>query len=138
MIDMLRAVIDQGTGRRLRFKYQFEGPIAGKTGTTNNNSDGWFVGFVPRLVTACWVGGEERDIHFNSMSLGQGASTALPVWAYYMKKVFRNKALGYSPTEEFELQTDSVSTNGIQIGAGVDEGEVQLTPPEGTTEDVFD
>ena len=138
MIDMLRAVVDQGTGRRLRFKYRLEGPIAGKTGTTNNNSDGWFVGFVPRLVTACWVGGEERDIHFNSMSLGQGASTALPVWAYYMKKVFRNKALGYSPAEEFELKADSISATGIQIGAGADEGEVELTPPEGTTEDVFD
>ena len=65
MIDMMQAVIDQGTGRRLRFKYGLEGPIAGKTGTTNNNSDGWFVGYVPRLVTACWVGGEDRDIHFN-------------------------------------------------------------------------
>ena len=140
MIDMLRAVIDQGTGRRLRFKYQLDGPIAGKTGTTNNNSDGWFVGFVPRLVTACWVGGEDRDIHFNSMSLGQGASTALPVWAYYMKKVYRTKALGYDPNEDFVMIIDSTSIagEGVQIGGGVDDTDVSLTPPEGTTEDVFD
>ncbi len=103
MIDMLRGVVDQGTGRRLRFKYDLKGPIAGKTGTTNGNSDGWFVGCVPRLVTACWVGGEERDIHFASTSMGQGASSALPIWAYYMKKVYKNKALGYREDEQFDI-----------------------------------
>lgn len=101
MLDMLQAVIDQGTGGRLRFKYGLNGPIAGKTGTTNNNSDGWFVGIVPRLVTACWVGGEDRDIHFNSMAFGQGASSALPIWAYYMKKVYHDKNLGYKEDEPF-------------------------------------
>lgn len=70
MLDMMQAVIDQGTGRRLRFKYNIKGQIAGKTGTTNENSDGWFMGCVPRLVTACWVGGEERSIHFASMAMG--------------------------------------------------------------------
>ena len=103
MIDMLRGVVDQGTGRRLRFKYDLKGPIAGKTGTTNGNSDGWFVGCVPRLVTACWVGGEERDIHFASTSMGQGASSALPIWAYYMKKIYKNKALGYREDEQFDI-----------------------------------
>lgn len=103
MIDMMRAVVDQGTGRRLRFKFGLNGPIAGKTGTTNNNSDGWFVGYIPRLVTSCWVGGEDRDIHFNSTSMGQGASTALPIWAYYMKKVFQNSSLGYDQNEEFTV-----------------------------------
>jgi penicillin-binding protein 1A len=88
MLDMLQGVVDAGTGIRLRYKYNFTAPIAGKTGTTNSNSDGWFVGCVPRLITACWVGGEDRDIHFLSTSLGQGASTALPVWAEYMKKVY--------------------------------------------------
>ena len=87
MIDMMKAVIDHGTGRRLRYAYNLKNPIAGKTGTTNDNSDGWFVGCVPQLVTAVWVGGDERDIHFNSTSLGQGAATALPIWALYMKKV---------------------------------------------------
>ena len=103
MLDMMQAVIDQGTGRRLRFKYDIKGQIAGKTGTTNENSDGWFMGCVPRLVTACWVGGEERSIHFSSMAMGQGASSALPIWAYYMKKVYRDHSLGYKDTEVFDI-----------------------------------
>ena len=103
MLDMLRAVVDAGTGIRLRYRYNFTAPIAGKTGTTNSNSDGWFVGCVPRLVTACWVGGEDRDIHFLSTSLGQGASTALPIWANYMKKVYEDSTLGYSQDESFEI-----------------------------------
>jgi penicillin-binding protein 1A len=103
MLDMLQAVIDQGTGRRLRSKYNLTGPIAGKTGTTNDNSDGWFMGLVPRLVTACWVGGEERTIHFNSMQMGQGSSSALPIWAYFMTKVYNDRLLGYSQTEDFAI-----------------------------------
>lgn len=103
MLDMMQAVIDQGTGRRLRSKYDIKGQIAGKTGTTNENSDGWFMGCVPRLVTACWVGGEERSIHFASMAMGQGASSALPIWAYYMKKIYRDGSLGYKDTEEFDI-----------------------------------
>lgn len=103
MIEMLQAVVNQGTGKRLRYKYKLEADMAGKTGTTNDNADGWFVGFVPRLVTACWVGGEDRDIHFNSTSMGQGASTALPVWALYMNKIYRNAALGYRQDEKFFL-----------------------------------
>lgn len=139
MIDMMRAVIDQGTGRRLRFKYNLQGPIAGKTGTTNNNSDGWFVGYVPRLVTACWVGGEDRDIHFNSMNMGQGASSALPIWAYYMTKVYRNKVLGYDPMEPFDTPQDSLNAAAAtQIGGGLTDPNVQQTPPSGTFDDVFD
>ncbi|MDY6249570.1 MAG: transglycosylase domain-containing protein [Bacteroidaceae bacterium] len=128
MLDMLQAVIDQGTGGRLRFKYGLNGPIAGKTGTTNNNSDGWFVGIVPRLVTACWVGGEDRDIHFNSMAFGQGASSALPIWAYYMKKVYHDKNLGYKEDEPFAYpegftlcgqisaaESDSVGTEILEV-----------------------
>lgn len=103
MLDMMQAVIDQGTGRRLRGKFGLTASIAGKTGTTNDNSDGWFMGCVPRLVTACWVGGEERDIHFNSMAIGQGAASALPIWAYYMKKVYSDKQLGYSQDEKFDI-----------------------------------
>lgn len=108
MTDMLKAVIDQGTGVRLRYKYEFKGDIAGKTGTTNRNSDGWFVGYVPRLVTACWVGGEDRDIHFNSTSMGQGATVALPIWAYYMKKVYRDASLGYRQDEKFKVSNDTI------------------------------
>lgn len=104
MLDMMKAVIDAGTGQRLRYRYGFKADIAGKTGTTNSNSDGWFVGCVPRLVTACWVGGEERDIHFLSTAMGQGAATALPVWALYMKKVYEDESLGYSQDEKFTIK----------------------------------
>ena len=106
MIDMLKAVIDEGTGRRLRFKYRFTAEIAGKTGTTNNNSDGWFMGFTPSLVSGCWVGGDDRDIHFTSMSDGQGASMALPIWALYMQKVYADESLGYSQEETFNIPED--------------------------------
>ena len=108
MLDMLEAVVDAGTGIRLRYKYKFDAQIAGKTGTTNSNSDGWFVGCVPRLITACWVGGEERDIHFLTASMGQGAATALPVWAEYMKKVYADTSLGYSQEERFDIPLDSL------------------------------
>jgi len=98
----MKAVIDYGTGRRLRYKYEMEGPIAGKTGTTNSNSDGWFVGCVPQLVTAVWVGGDERDIHFNSTAIGQGSASALPIWALYMRRVYADKSLGYDPERDFD------------------------------------
>ena len=105
MIDMMKAVIDEGTGRRLRFKYGFTADIAGKTGTTNN-SDGWFMGYTPSLVSGCWVGGDDRDIHFTSMSDGQGASMALPIWALYMQKVYADESLGYSQEEQFNIPED--------------------------------
>ena len=103
MLDMLRAVIDGGTGGRVRFRYNITCEMGGKTGTTNRNSDAWFMGFTPSLVSGCWVGGEDRDIHFDSMAMGQGASMALPVWALYMKKVFADKTLGYSEAEKFDV-----------------------------------
>ena len=106
MISMLRAVIDEGTGKRLRSKYGFTADICGKTGTTNDNSDGWFMGFTPRLVAGCWVGGDERTIHFNSTANGQGAAAALPIWALFMKKVYADKSLGYSQDEKFDIPED--------------------------------
>lgn len=105
MLVLLRGVIDGGTGGRIRHKYNIEGEIGGKTGTTNRNSDAWFIGFTPQLVSGCWVGGEDRDIHFDSMTYGQGASMALPIWAYYMQKIYKDKTLDYSPDVRFELPT---------------------------------
>ena len=115
MLNMLEGVVNEGTGVRLRYKYKFTGPIAGKTGTTNSNSDGWFVGCVPHLVTACWVGGEERDIHFLSTSMGQGAATALPVWANYMQKVYNDASLGYVQTDSFDVKVDSLQLVGDSL-----------------------
>lgn len=106
MLVELMAVVDEGTAGRLRHAYHLEGMIGGKTGTTNRNSDAWFVGFTPQLVSGCWVGGEERDIHFDSMRMGQGASMALPIWAYYMKKVYRHPELGYSSEADFNIPPD--------------------------------
>lgn len=106
MLEMLMAVIDQGTGGRIRYKYNLNCPMGGKTGTTNRNADAWFMGFTPSLVSGCWVGGEDRDIHFDSMRMGQGATMALPIWAYYMQKVFADRSLGYDPEEKFDIPED--------------------------------
>lgn len=106
MIVELRAVVDEGTAGRLRFKYNIPGEIGGKTGTTNNNSDAWFIGFTPQLVSGVWVGGDDRDIHFDSMRMGQGATMALPIWAYYMKKIYRDTKLPYDSTATFDVPED--------------------------------
>ena len=103
MLYMLKAVVDGGTASRLRFKYNLKGDLAGKTGTTNRNSDAWFMGLTPTLVNACWVGGDDRDIHFESMSMGQGATMALPIFALYMQKVYQDKQLGYNEDAIFDL-----------------------------------
>jgi len=102
MLDMLKGVIDGGTGARLRrAPYKITAPMGGKTGTTQNNSDGWFMCFTPSLISGVWVGGEDRSIHFDRMADGQAASMALPVFALYMKKVYEDPSLGYSPSEQF-------------------------------------
>ncbi|CCY65240.1 penicillin-binding protein 1A [Prevotella sp. CAG:1124] len=106
MLEMLRAVMNGGTGSRMRYRYNIECDMGGKTGTTNRNADAWFMGFTPSLVSGCWVGGEDRDIHFDSTRMGQGANMALPIWAYYMKKVFADKSLGYDPNEKFDIPED--------------------------------
>ncbi len=116
MVNLMEGVTQGGSGTRLRttgydkwraeyreiitgYPYAFKNPIAGKTGTTQNNSDGWFMGMVPNLVTGVWVGGEDRATHFKSITYGQGASMALPIWGLYMKKNYANKDLGVSDGE---------------------------------------
>ena len=116
MLVMLRAVINEGTGGRVRSRYGITADMGGKTGTTNSNSDGWFMGFIPSLVSGCWVGGEERDIHFDTMTYGQGASLALPIWAKYMNKVFADPTLGYDPAEEFQLPEGFDPCAGSEVG----------------------
>lgn len=96
MIQLMKGVVETGTGIRLRFKYKFENPVAGKTGTTQNQSDGWFMGITPDLTTGVWVGAEDRSVHFRSISLGQGANMALPIWALYMRKVYNDQTLNIS------------------------------------------
>ena len=103
MLYMLKAVVDGGTAGRLRFKYNLKGEIGGKTGTTNKNSDAWFVGVLPTLVSVCWVGGDDRDIHFDTMDMGQGATMALPIFAYYMQQVYADAQLGYNENALFDM-----------------------------------
>ena len=116
-LNLLKGVTEEGSGRRLRheganlnnyvyenvvtgYPYEFDNPIAGKTGTTQNQSDGWFMGMVPNLVTGVWVGAEDRATHFETIAYGQGATMALPIWGLYMKKCYENESLGIS-VEDF-------------------------------------
>ncbi|MBP1618738.1 MAG: glycosyltransferase family 51, candidate bifunctional family beta-glycosyltransferase/PBP [Bacteroidetes bacterium] len=106
MLDMLRSVIDGGTGGRIRSQFKVTAPLGGKTGTTQENSDGWFMCFSPDLVMGCWVGGDERTIRFNSMSEGQGATMALPVIGKFLQKLYGNPKLGYSQSTQFPTIKD--------------------------------
>lgn len=110
MVELMRGVMDGGTGSRMRFKYNIKSPMGGKTGTTNDNSDGWFVGYTPSLAFGAWVGGDERDVHFASMNYGQGAASALPVVGIFLNKVYADETLGYDRNEEFELPQEIAAT----------------------------
>jgi len=104
MIYMLQKVVTEGTGMRLRGnQYKLYMPMGGKTGTSQNHSDGWFVGFTPELVAGCWVGGEDRAIHFDNMDLGQGARMALPIYGGFMQRVYNDSTLGYSWEADFDI-----------------------------------
>lgn len=107
MIDLMKGVTDRGTGKWVRTKYGINSEVASKTGTTNDNSDGWFIGITPNLVTGVWVGCEDRFAHFISTARGQGAATALPIWSYYMQEVYKNgKTLGVTVDDKFEKPDD--------------------------------
>ena len=101
MVQMMRAVVDNGTAVRLRFRYGLKGEIAGKTGTTNDNSDGWFIGYTPKITAGVWVGAEDRYVHFTRTDLGQGANMALPIWGLWMQKVLADGTLGISASDVF-------------------------------------
>ncbi|MFM8978581.1 MAG: penicillin-binding transpeptidase domain-containing protein, partial [Bacteroidota bacterium] len=97
MTKIMQKVVDGGTASRLRYRYQLTGDFAGKTGTTQNNSDGWFIGFHPNLVAGAWVGADDRAVHFRSTSLGGGANTALPIFGLFMQKVMADSRLNLKP-----------------------------------------
>ncbi len=116
MITLLKNVVDMtgryngeyysGTANRLRWKYEFTGELAGKTGTTQNQSDGWFIGLAPRLTAAAWVGGEDRSIHFDMLGMGAGGNMALPIYAEFMKRVYADSTLNITQEDEFERPLD--------------------------------
>lgn len=103
MLFMLKNVVDGGTAGRLRSRHGLAMPLGGKTGTTNSNSDAWFVGFTPEIVAGCWVGGEDPSVRFSSMAFGQGAAAALPIFGYFMKRVYGDPKLGYKISTPFDL-----------------------------------
>ena len=140
ILDLLKGVTESGSGIRLRsvytsggkavtgFPYKFENPIAGKTGTTQNQSDGWFMGIVPNLATGVWTGGEDRATHFEGITKGQGATMSLPSWALFMKKCYDDKSLNISK-EDFE-EPENLSIN-IKCEEKVEEGKNEI--PDGDT-----
>ncbi len=139
-VNLLEGVTQYGSGRRLRgtwateaehykravtgYPYDFDNPIAGKTGTTQNQSDGWFMGMVPNLVTGVWVGAEDRSVHFPTLTYGQGATMALPIWGMYMKKVYEDKQLDVSKGEFPKPENLSIETNCDNYGKNnIEEGD---------------
>lgn len=112
MLQLMKGVVQIGTGVRLRYRYKLNMPIAGKTGTTQNNSDGWFMGITPDLVSGCWTGAEDRAVHFDRTEMGQGASMALPIWARYMQKIYADKTIKISqddfekPAKKIDVEMD--------------------------------
>lgn len=131
MLDLMKGVVEHGTGIRLKATYKFDNPIAGKTGTTNNHSDGWFMGLTPQLSTGIWVGCEDRSAHFRTLTLGQGANMALPIWAIYMKKVYADSTINLS-MEDFEPPLEPLS---VEINC--DKYESQQRIKRVTREDEF-
>lgn len=109
MLQLMRGVVESGTGIRLRYRYGYNNEIAGKTGTTQNQSDGWFMGITPKLTTGIWVGAEDRSVHFRSIRLGQGANMALPIWAIYMRKVYADPSLNIKKTDKFQSPLKDIS-----------------------------
>lgn len=119
MLELMKGVVESGTGMRLRFRYGLNHPIAGKTGTTQNQSDGWFMGVTPQLAAGVWVGAEDRGIRFRTITLGQGANTSLPIWALFMQKVYADETIGLSK-ENFERPSRPLT---VEINCGRSEQE---------------
>ena len=137
IVSILLNVVDSGTGASLRSRYGITAQMGGKTGTTNSNSDSWFMGFTPDLVTGVWVGGEERYIHFNSMAFGQGARAALPIYGLYMKKVYADRKLPYSQDTKFKFPEDMVLCGSEYSSYGAVETESDGQPEE-TMDQMFE
>ena len=139
IINLLEGVTESGSGVRLRtqgakypnniatgYPYKFTNPIAGKTGTTQNQSDGWFIGMVPNLSTGVWVGAEDRSVHFPDLGRGQGASMALPIWALYMKKCYADKSLDVSKGEFEKPEKLTISVDCKSYKKDLEESETGL------------
>ncbi len=130
MVQLMRGVVDHGTGARMRYRYGIKNDVAGKTGTTSNQADAWFMGYAPELIAGVWIGCDDREFRFRTEQMGQGAASALPVWAYFMRRVWADKSLNINPNAKFAIpdayrecdipgQTDT--NPGTKPGKGVDD-----------------
>ena len=117
MVNLMEGVVQGGTASRLRYRYKLTGEIAGKTGTTNDNADGWFIGYTPTLTAGVWTGAEDRQVHFQSTALGQGAHMSLPTWGIFMQKVIADGTLGVSANDRF------IAPPGMDMSFGCDGGD---------------
>ncbi len=131
MANLMQGVVNSGTGVRLRAKYGLTGEIAGKTGTTNDQSDGWFIGYTPTLTAGVWVGAEDRQVHFESLSLGGGSNMALPIWGIFMKKCRADASLGMSDSERF------VAPPGISLNLNCDGSDADASVKAEEEDDYF-
>ena len=132
MVNLMEGVVNNGTGSRLRAVYGLKGEIAGKTGTTNDNSDGWFIGYTPSITAGVWVGGEDRQVHFNSIALGGGSNMALPIWGIWMTKCLKDGTVGISENDRF------TAPPGVSINLGCTGGETEdATETTETQEDYY-
>ena len=131
MANLMQGVVNSGTGVRLRSKYGLKGEIAGKTGTTNDQSDGWFIGYTPTLTAGVWVGAEDRQVHFESLSLGGGSNMALPIWGLFMKKVRSDGTLGVDETDRF------IAPAGISLNLDCDGSDADAAVKAENEEDFF-
>lgn len=124
MVNLMQGVINQGTGVRLRGRYALKGQIAGKTGTTNDNSDGWFIGYTPKITAGAWVGGEDRMVHFKELAQGSGSNMALPIWGIFMQKCLADPMLDISEEDVFEVPAGMENLDLTCTG-----GDIELTDP---------
>ena len=131
MANLMQGVVNSGTGIRLRSKYGLKGEIAGKTGTTNDQSDGWFIGYTPSLTAGVWVGAEDRQVHFESLSLGGGSNMALPIWGIFMQKVLEDGTLGVYETDRF------IKPKGIELNLDCDGSDADAMVSAEEEEDYF-
>ena len=131
MANLMQGVVNEGTAIRLKYKYGMTGEIAGKTGTANDQSDGWFIGYTPKLTAGVWVGGEDKQVHFESLSLGGGSNMALPVWGLFMQKVLADGTLGISPADRF------VVPQGVNVDFNCTGSDEDVDSSESETDNFF-
>ncbi|WP_345084732.1 penicillin-binding protein 1A [Nemorincola caseinilytica] len=140
MVKMMRGVVNAGTGGRLRYRYGIHNDVAGKTGTTNNQADAWFIAYTPQLLAGVWVGCDDRVFRFRSERLGQGAAAALPIWAYFMKRVYADPKTGIDPAKTFQQPQgfdDCEAEPGFYDGAAKPPGEdeIETVRPDPNSDD---